>query len=94
MNENKTYKIETLTELLDVVNKENFEDIMKDLLSFVEYSMGMFDNFKSHNPQYSKLKNSEISPRIVFEWTDDRINKITGLELINTKTGETKTFEL
>lgn len=94
MSENKTYKIETLTELLDVVNKENFEDIMKDLLSCVDYSMRLFDNFKSHNPQYSKLKNSEISPRIVFEWTDDGINKITKIINTNPITGDVKSIDL
>jgi hypothetical protein len=90
----KTYKIETIAEMLDVVNKENFEDIMKDFLGFVDYTIQMLDNFRNNNPNYKNFKNSEILEKIIFEWTDDGINKLTEVRLTNPKTGEVTSKKL
>jgi hypothetical protein len=84
----KTYQFETITEMLDVVNKDNFEAVMKDFLCFMDYTVQMLERLRDKHPDFKDVKNSEIVPKAIFQWTDDGINKLTEVRLTNTTTGE------
>ncbi len=87
-NEPKTYEIETLNQLINVVTPENIERLSTDLIGWLYYCNQFFTEIKKKDEYKDKL-NSEIS-EVKFVWVDDGENLLLDAKIINTKTGEVR----
>lgn len=86
MKNPKEYEIETLEQLVNIVTPENFERLTIDFLSWLNYVNLSFAKIKEKENLKDKL-NSEIAT-VKFVWVDDGKNKIKGVKIKNTTTGE------
>ncbi|OQA11743.1 MAG: hypothetical protein BWY67_00730 [Bacteroidetes bacterium ADurb.Bin397] len=89
-SEPKTYEIETLNQLINVVTPENFERLSVEFLTFLGYCTQFFAELKKKEEYKDKL-NSDIAD-VKFTWTDDGEIKLANVKCINTKTGEVTTI--
>lgn len=86
MKKPKEYEIETLEQLVNIVTPENFERLSIDFLSWLNFVNLSFAKIKEKENLKDKL-NSEIAT-CKFVWIDDGKNKIKGIKIKNTTTGE------
>lgn len=90
--ENKQYKIETLSDVVDVVNKENIERFLKDFSLWLTTTVNYYDNIRKILPvEYKEKRNSELA-KAGFTWIDDFKNDLLGVNLKNSETGEEKFY--
>jgi hypothetical protein len=84
----KTYEISTLEQLCNVVNDNNIELLLLDFAQWLCYYNEMIKKARvEHKKETKGLSNTEIA-KANFVWTDDGENKISGVTVKNTKTGE------
>jgi hypothetical protein len=83
----KRYEIETLSQLVNVVDDENFDRITTDFVLWLNYMKEMFKQVKESNPEYKNKSNSEIA-KSVFIWNDDGIIGLRNAHIKVTETGE------
>lgn len=86
MKKPKEYEIETLEQLVNIVTPENFERLSIDFLSWLNFVNQSFAKIKEKE-NLKDMLNSEIAT-VKFVWVDDGQNKIKGIKIKNTTTGE------
>jgi hypothetical protein len=86
----KTYNIDKLSQICDIVNDDNIELLINDFAGWLIYYNGLMTNVRKENPDLEKIPNSKIAG-CNFLWTDDGKNELTGVIVKNKKTGETTT---
>ncbi len=84
----KTYRISSLEQLLDVLTEENAERLLGDFALFALQYNNVVEHMRKASPELCEGKSNSELLTAQFEWTDDGINKITSMEVENTKTGE------
>jgi len=88
MEKEKRYEIETIEQLVNLSNVENYERLGIDFLLWLNYVNQTFDKYKKDNP------NSKLPIVNKFIWIDDGKNEIKHVELRNTTNGEVTTHEV
>jgi len=83
----KKYEIETLEQLVNIVNDENFEVISTDFVLWLNYMNQTFKQVKEHNPELKDAANSDIA-KVVFVWNDDGIIGLHKAQIRVKETGE------
>ena len=86
----KTYNIDNLSQICDIVNDDNIELLINDFAQWLIYYNGVMAKVRKENPELEKKQNSKIA-KCNFLWTDDGKNELTGVIVKNKKTGETTT---
>jgi len=87
---NKTYDIENLSQICDIVNNDNIELLINDFAKWLIYYNGLMTKVRKENPNLEKIQNSKIA-KCNFVWTDDGKNELTGVIVKNKFTGEQTT---
>jgi len=89
----KTYEIDSLEKLVNVVNKENFKRLSIDFINWLAFVSFQYEELRASNPELCEGKtNSEIG-KSTFIWTDDGKEGITSAQFTNEQTGEKQTIE-
>lgn len=80
---NKTYNISTISELLDIVNDDNIENLTIDFATWLHAYLGIMNEVKKLNPSQTKgLRNSEIASSS-FVWINDGKNDLKSITITN-----------
>lgn len=91
--EEEKYTVKTWEDLLNVVNKENFERLSIDLLQWLGYYAVHIQTIRDAYPKETEGKsNTEITTGD-FTWIDDGKHDVKYVEITNKNTGETKRYE-
>jgi hypothetical protein len=86
---NKTYTINDLKKICNIVNDENIELLLLDFTSWLCWYNNTMNKLRKELPNETKgRENSEIG-ECEFIWTDDNKQGLTGVIVTNKKTGET-----
>ena len=93
MKENKKYEIETLEQLVNIVNKENIERLSIDFLLWLNQVNDAFESIKEKHPEHKDKLNSELA-KTKFIWIDDGKNELNEIQLKDSTTGEIKNIKL
>ena len=93
MMENKKYEIETLEQLVNIVNKENIERLSIDFLLWLNQVNETFESIKEKHPEHKGKLNSELA-KTKFIWIDDGKNELNEIQLKDSTTGEIKNIKL
>ena len=89
----KRYEIDTLEQLINTVNSENFDRISVDFLLWLHQVSETFEKVKAQYPEYKDTPNSEIG-KVGFIWIDDGKNQCNKVNIKNTTTGEISEIKL
>lgn len=86
---NKEYQFETLNQICNVINDDNFESLMKDLVLWFDYYLTIVEEFKKQYPDKCTpdMSNTEIL-ECKFGWIDDGKNEMKKIQFINKFNGE------
>lgn len=90
----KKYDIDSFEQLVNVMNRDNFEGLTMDFLLWMGYVMQLMEESRKAFPEETKdMTNWEIA-QCHFIWTDDGVNEAKSVTIKNTKTGEVTTLNL
>ena len=90
----KKYEIKTFENLINVVNKENFERLSIDLLLWLNHTVDMLDKIRKSLPKECEGKQNWEIMKCDFIWIDDGKNDLKSMRLINSNTGEVKEVKI
>lgn len=79
----KRYEIETIEQLVNVCNSENFDRLTLDFLLWLDFTNKQFESIRKKHTKLKNHTNSQIA-KVTFVWIDDGKNGITKAELKNT----------
>jgi hypothetical protein len=89
-HDGKTYQIENLDQICNVVNEDNIESFLLDFAAFLSMYIDTIKETRNEHPELTKnLLNTEII-KAKFIWINDGKNEIKGFTIKNSKTGEIK----
>jgi hypothetical protein len=77
MNEQKEYRLVTISDMVDVVTPDNIDNFLIDLKSFIQSTHNLIYLAKMIDPELADKKNSEIGGPI-FNWIDDGKHEESG----------------
>ena len=80
---NKTYNIDTFHKLLNVINKDNFEDLVICLNKFLAFQVSL-----KRKMEEEKLPFDAEILKCGFLWTDDGEHDMNTLHINDPETGE------
>ena len=90
----KTFEIDSFEKLLNVVDEDNIGDLGICLFHYLHHYTKVIKEYRKTYPKECKGKlNYQIIPTS-FIWTDDGIEELTKVQMVNSKTGEKFTTEL
>ena len=92
MEQPKEYKIDSFKTLLNVVSKENVENLSVDLAHFLCQYVALIERVRKEHPGLADKTNYEICQGY-FVWIDDGKTDVLATKIINTDTGETTTIK-
>jgi hypothetical protein len=81
MTTNKTHHINTLNDLLDVADAENFERLMTDFAIWLSWYVQATATMKAAHPELADLRPTEIA-EATFIWNDDGIHTVHPTEVV------------
>jgi len=85
----KEYKVETIDDLLDLVNDHSINTLPIDIANWL-FSYNTYINaIRKEMPEVKDKKNTEIL-KGGFTWIDDGKSDLLGVELSNSDTGEVR----
>ena len=88
MASNKTYEINSLEQIANIVDLETMSDLLMAFAQCLNYYVEMIHAYRTKFPDESKGKmNSELFA-FSFAWTDDGNDEIMGYKFTNRSTGE------
>ena len=88
------YQINTLEDLCNAANKDNYERLGVDLLQwFIGYVETIDAIRKKYPTETLGKKNTEIA-RGGFEWHDDGKNEFLGIDVIDEKNNKTESYRV
>lgn len=89
MEKPKQYDIETLEQILNVVNDENIETLVNDFAKWLIFYHETIKQVRKDNPKGTEGKRNFDILQCSFLWTDDGETKLSGCIMKDSKTGET-----
>ena len=93
MSAGKKYEIESFEQLVNVINKDNFEAITTDLMLWLMYVVQFYEEARKLNPDLKDKTNWELSASH-FIWIDDGKHDMKSVTIRNKETGEIKNLSL
>lgn len=90
----KKYDIDSFEQLINVMNKDNFESITMDFLLWMGYVMQVMEASRKAFPEETKDKTNWEIAQCHFIWTDDGVNEAKSVTIKNTTTGEVTTLNI
>lgn len=88
----KMYVVKTFDQLCNMVNPENIDRLATDLASWLIFYNRIITNFRTQYPDQAKGKKNTQIAKSTFQWVDDDISGISGVDLVNKDTGEVAQF--
>lgn len=90
----KKYDIANFEQLINTLNRDNFESLSTDFIMWLAYCMQVFEETRRAYPKQTKDKTNWEIARCHFIWTDDGKNEANSVTIHNDLTGEVRTFDL
>ena len=90
----KQYEIDSFEQIINIVNRDNFESLSTDFIMWLGYQMQFFEEFRKFHPKECEGKTNCQLARCHFIWTDDGKNETNYVTIKNESTGEVSTFDL
>jgi hypothetical protein len=81
MPTNNTHHINTLNDLLDVADADNFERLMTDFALWLAWYIRATEKIKAAHPEIADLRPTEIAVA-TFIWKDDGIHTVHPTEVV------------
>jgi hypothetical protein len=92
--EPKCYKIDSFKNLLNVINEENYENLMIDLSHWLAFYIRVIKETRKQSPKTTKNKTNWEIFSGSFDWINDGKHELTEIRLINGSTGEIQRIQL
>ena len=89
MKEKKEYNIDSFEKLLNIMDEDNFENLLIDFAKFCSSYLAYVKGFRDKYPKETKNKhNSQILKVRGFTWIDDGKHELRFVKIENVFTGE------
>lgn len=83
----KEYKIRTIEDFFNIINKDNYENLMIDFIEVAQTVIQLKEKIKEKTGEYPESICKE------FTWKDDDIRGVSAIHNTDPETGETKTYK-